>query len=512
MKNLLFLFLSLISISTFAQVRNCGTVHDAEAYEQVRQRAWEVSQMVHNAPEQAELRDDDITWVPVKYHLLSRVNTNTYADINDVLGLHCRLNEEYADQEIQFYINDGFNFFQSDAAYDDPGANTASLNFQKSATSIDVFIANNATTSNNIPGTITLGYYSPGDDWIVLRKSEANYTSNTYVHEMGHFLSLPHTHNGWDQTSWADWSDANPGQCAPTLSPSSGTPVEFQDGSNCETAGDFICDTPPDYSFGIFAGGCTWNEDVCDPQGETVDPMETNYMGYFTCSTQIFTEGQRVQMITDLNSPARNYLQFDGGPDRTTAVTDVADLASPADNATVDFFNGVNLDWSGIPHTTTYLLEIAQNPAFTLLVREYTDWQSGAYISDLDANTDYYWRVRGHNEFSSCSDWSESRKFTTGAETTSVSEISEIEGMTVMPNPVSAGSNLTVNLQSSSAFKATVEVVNLNGQVLNTMTNQNFSQGSNIVNVATRNLTSGLYFVRIRTANGVMNRRVIVAE
>jgi hypothetical protein len=513
MKNLLFLFFSLISVSTFAQVRNCGTIQDIEAYEQVRQRAWEMSQLVHNSPEQAELRDDEITWVPVKYHLLSRVSTNTAAKVSNILGLHCRLNEEYADQNIQFYINDGFNYFENDGAYDDPGANNAALSFQKSNVSINVFVANNATTSNNIPGTVTLGYYSPGNDWIVLRKDQSTYSANTYVHEMGHFLSLPHTHNGWDQTSWALWSDENPNQCAPEFAPSNpNSVVEFQDGSNCETAGDFICDTPPDYSFGISAGGCTWSQEVCDPQGEIVNPMETNYMSYFDCSNQIFTEGQRAQMVMDLSSPARGYLTFDGGPDRTEAVTEVAELNTPSDGATTEFSNGVTFSWSDVPHTTTYFLQIAQNASFTLQTREYYDWQPGAYISDLDPNTNYYWRVRGYNEFSTCSDWSSTRQFTTGAGTTAVSEISEVESMTVSPNPVSSGANLTVSLESSSTFNATIELVNLNGQVLNTIQNQNFRQGSNTISVAMDKLASGLYFVRVRTAEGVMNRRVIVAD
>lgn len=512
MKNLLFLLFSLVSISTFAQVRNCGTVQDAAAYEQVRQRAWEMSQVVHNAPNEADFRDDEITWVPVKYHLISRVNSDTYAKTNAILGLHCRLNEEYADQNIQFYINGGFNYFQSDAAYDDPGSNDTALSFQKDNTSVDVFIANNATTSNNIPGTVTLGYYSPGQDWIVLRKSESNYSSNTFVHEMGHFLSLPHTHNGWDSTSWEIWSDDNPGECAPNNAPSDNTPVELQDGSNCQTAGDFICDTPPDYSFGISAGGCSWTEEVCDPSGDIVDPMEINYMSYFSCSNQVFTEGQRMQMIADLTSPSRSYLSFDGGPDRTEPVTGVATLTSPENGSTTDYSNGVTLTWSDVPQTTTYYLQIAQNSGFTLQLKDYSDWQNGAYISDLNAGTTYFWRVRGYNEYSTCSDWSATRSFTTGSETTAVTEISEVEEMTVSPNPVSTGANLAVNVQSSSRFTATIEVVNLSGQVLNTLQNQNFGQGSTTVNITMDNLATGLYFVRILTEEGVMNRRVIVAN
>lgn len=513
MKNLLLLFFSLVSISAIAQHRNCGSIQDVASYEQLRQRAWEISQLVHNSPNEAEFRDDEITWVPVKYHLIGKTTNNTYAKVNDILGLHCRLNEEYADQNIQFYINDGFNYFQSNAAYEDPGANSGALNLQKDGTSINVYVANKATTSGpQIPGSVTLGYYTSQFDWIVMRKDQSNYSSNTFVHEMGHFLSLPHTHNGWDDTTWGIWSDEHPGQCAPEFSPNGGIPVELENGDNCQTAGDYICDTPPDYAFGLTASGCAWTEEVCDPSGATVDPMETNYMSYFGCPNQVFTEGQRVQMIADLTSPARAYLTFDGGPDRTTAVTGVAELNSPENEAIIEFYNGVNFAWSDVAHTTSYILQIAENATFTDNLKEYTDWQPGAYVSNLEENTTYYWKVRGYNEFSSCSDWSNIRLFTTGTATTGLAEISEVELMTVSPNPVSVGTDLTINLESSSAFKANIELVNLNGQVLKTIDNQNFQQGRNTVNITMNSLSAGLYFVRVRTEEGVMNRRVIVAK
>ncbi len=512
-KNSLFLFFSLISLSVFAQPRNCGTIHDAASYAQVQQRAWEVSQLVHNAPAQAELRDDEITWVPVKYHLISKATSDTYAKVNDILGLHCRLNEEYADQNIQFYINDGFNYFQSNAAYEDPGANPAALNLQKDGTSINVYVANKATTSGpQIPGSTTLGYYTSQYDWIVMRKDQSNYAGDTFVHEMGHFLSLPHTHNGWDDTTWDTWSGENPDQCAPEFSPNGGINVELQDGSNCQTSGDYICDTPPDYAFGLSATGCSWTEEVCDPSGAIVDPMETNYMSYFGCPTQVFTEGQRAQMVMDLATIDRAYLNIDGGPDRTTAVTDVAELVSPVNEEVAEFYNGVTFSWEDVPHTTSYILQIATNATFTTDLKEYTDWQPGAFISDLEANTSYYWRVRGYNEYSTCVGWSNIRLFSTGAATTAVSEISEVEMMTVSPNPVNSGAELTVNIESSSSFKGNVEVVNLNGQILNTLQNKNFRQGSNTITIAMDDLATGLYFVRVSTDKGVMNRRVIVTK
>ncbi|MEZ4948184.1 MAG: hypothetical protein R2784_02135 [Saprospiraceae bacterium] len=47
-----------------------------------------------------------------------------------------------------------------------------------------------------------------------------------------------------------------------------GSPTELQDGSNCTTAGDKICDTPPDYNFGLINGNSCYGG-AKDPNGVT---------------------------------------------------------------------------------------------------------------------------------------------------------------------------------------------------------------------------------------------------
>ena len=119
-------------------------------------------------------------------------------------------------------------------------------------------------------GTGIAGFYAGGqNDFVVMNQNSMGDDDYTLEHELGHFFTLPHTHRGWDQTRPFDAPpDWTPGYNAAihgdtvrltTVSSSqSGTvSVELVDGSNCLSAADEICDTPPDYGFGFACSCCS---------------------------------------------------------------------------------------------------------------------------------------------------------------------------------------------------------------------------------------------------------------
>ncbi len=99
----------------------------------------------------------------------------------------------------------------------------------------------------------------------------------TVGHEFGHFLSLPHTFEGHG--------------------------TELVDGSNCDTAGDQVCDTPADpYEEG--AADNYYNSETCtfkfngkDANGQFYDPDLGNIMSYYgSCVCLKFSNGQLKKM------------------------------------------------------------------------------------------------------------------------------------------------------------------------------------------------------------------------
>lgn len=110
----------------------------------------------------------------------------------------------------------------------------------------------------------------------------------TIVHEMGHFFGLRHT-----------------------FDTSSG--LEKADGSNCEIAGDLLCDTPadPDEMFYINFGTCEMVGNF-DLDGNEYKPLVNNYMNYYyPCHMERFefTNQQSFVMNQVAHSFIKNKLQ-----------------------------------------------------------------------------------------------------------------------------------------------------------------------------------------------------------
>ena len=519
MKYLLLAVFTVASFSAFAQtnpILSCGTVHDTETLQLMNERAAATRAFMKDNP--TENRDDNITYLPIKYHIISRTNSNTAVPDHKVYEMHCFLNQEYAALDIQFYINDGFNRIENNNAYENPSDVPFVMNQNKVNNAINVYIGKNSTPPNGSGLGTTLGYYSPSNDWIVIRKDEVSDVSSTFNHEMGHFLSLPHPFNGWDCTYWEEWKEENPNaDCAPQTAPCEFIPVELGDGSNCATAGDFICDTPADYNFGFANGNNCFmtHGNACDWNGAELDPMANNYMSYFEgCAQYEFTPMQGAQMIANSESPARNYLMTDGGPQSTAELAAPA-LVSPADGDTPEFYNSVYLDWDFVPGATRYLVQVALSDNFSTGLQNYYSYNSEILIGDLNPNVggnfQYHWRVMPLNELSTCN-FSGSRSFSTNSATTSVQNLSTVSSFNVVPNPVAAGTSFNIDLTVSETLTADIQVINLQGQVLVSETAQNFNQGENTLHISAARLSAGLYFVRVSSEQGVVTRRVVVAQ
>lgn len=105
---------------------------------------------------------------------------------------------------------------------------------------------------------------------IVISSSAIN--GKIVVHEMGHIFGLYHTHGKTNN----DRSD------------------ELVDGSNCETAGDDICDTAADPNLKYEPiSNCVYEGNSRDTNGDLYQPDPENYMSYsYPYCLKMFTPGQ----------------------------------------------------------------------------------------------------------------------------------------------------------------------------------------------------------------------------
>lgn len=123
-----------------------------------------------------------------------------------------------------------------------------------------------------------------GSSGIVLRKD----CLGSITHEMGHYFGLSHTF--------------------------AGSGVELVDGSNCETAGDGVCDTPADPyvtndPISDYVEDCIFINQKQDANGQFYSPDVGNTMSYYPSACECgFTHGQYLKMAnTWLSSSNRMW-------------------------------------------------------------------------------------------------------------------------------------------------------------------------------------------------------------
>ncbi len=78
--------------------------------------------------------------------------------------------------------------------------------------------------------------------------------------------------------------------------------------------------------------------------------------------------------------------------------------------------------------------------------------------------------------------------------------------ITVYPNPMEINGNATINIQGLNG-NAKLMVMDANGRVV---INEDLNAGMETYEIKTSNLSSGVYYVAIKTQNGIATEKLIV--
>lgn len=506
----------LLSISTMSaqtETGSCGTVGELqEAFIPDLKRNIRVA-------ESNPIRFRSTQYLPVKFHIITKTDGSKGVKESRVLDQLAAINEDFAELDIQFYLKDcSFNYINNTTVFENHEATIGTImKVNKDNNAINVFIPETADRNSSNLGR-TLGYYLKiavtgtgvfDTDWIVVRKSEIASSSITLTHELGHFFTLAHPHRGWDSEPYDQEIHGNP---APTRAPN-GIFTELQDKSNCDEAGDLLCDTPPDYNFGISWSNCEYDGGVQDPGGNLVNPEEKLYMSYFNfCNSDdyFFSPMQQAALIASLNSSERAYIRsgWSPGSDRIAANTT---LEFPINDEVLPYFNDIPFSWSAVPGANKYLLEVSRFPnylegsnTFSLVVNSNTK-----VISGLEADRKYFWRVRPFNCIDTGTPFTNSGSFITGS-VTKVKEPEFVEGWTAGPNPVRVNANLQIDLNSTEVFDGQISWYSMDGRRVKTEMSRRFINGSNRISLSTSQLTAGVYVLALETAAGRLTKRIAV--
>lgn len=255
------LFFLVVSTSiSIAQNVECGFEYTTENHEYYNSIKKELKTLETQFLMQALSKNSTATnSVPIKAHIIRQNDGSGGLPLTVLDDAITELNSYYDSVGLNFFLCEGINFIDSDAYYD----------FQSSE-------ENALTSPNNVNGVINIyftgsassgptpvcGYaYFPGGPLTIMMVNSCTGPGlGTLPHEMGHFFALPHTHGN---------------------SNVDGSSQELVNGSNCETTGDFICDTPADPLLqGKVGGGCNYFGTDQDANGDFYVPDPLNIMSY----------------------------------------------------------------------------------------------------------------------------------------------------------------------------------------------------------------------------------------
>lgn len=453
-------------------------------------------------------------YVPITFHLVANAAGNGRVTEENVLLQVANMNAAYADQETKFYI-DRLNYFDNDAVYNSPATTAArtQMRARKDNNSVNVYITNQADSGSGTPG-VTLAYYDPSEDWIVSRKSEINGASSTLSHETGHFFSLAHPFNGWDCHPFTLDEYTNPVSVDFTLPCEGGggsVLIELHNRSNCNTAGDHICDTPEDYNLGLlYQNDCSENTSVKDKNGEVINPMTNNFMSYYReCSSYAFTQTQKNLMNTDFFSFPRAYIRTGNVPN-ITPVTGPVQYISPI-NGVQTATNNVVLDWEDTPGANRYLVIYDRFASFTFNpVKTIVTTSELEIAEELTEDVTYYWKVWPFNESMTDAGYSAAQNFR-ATNSVGVNEIREIDSYALNPNPIADHAPATLTLSATKAFTGILKIADASGHDL-TSEKILIPEGISQHPVQTTDLPVGIYFVIIESEKGRFVERLLILD
>ncbi len=445
-------------------------------------------------------KSNEILYVPLTIHLVGTNDGKGYVSIKKVLNAFCRLNQDFAPTNIQFYLAGDIQYVNNTAYYNhDYTYIGASIGRDHN---IDKTI--NCYWVANAGGSGVAAYAFLGGNTVVLGQNNVNENNTFWAHEMGHALALNHTFYGWEGY------DHNFAINAPDTV-NYQRPVELVDRSNCSEAADGFCDTAPDY---LEIGQWQCNDSLQsaylqnDPSGEKFRSDGTLIMSYAECSNRFSPEqiqAMRAHVLTE-----KQQFLYNQAP---LAALDTLSIESffPQKGDTIAATD-VKLEWQALPGATHYYIEVSRFASFPgNLTDTYITNSNFLHLFTLVNNRTYYWRVKAYNAFYFCSPVSPTSTFrvATPANTTPTTHLETADYFKIFPNPLAAQQDLHIDAQLFENTKLTFRLYDLAGKMLQTAQYQAIA-GAQHFTFTPKLLPRGVYILNIIANNINKTEKIII--
>ena len=226
--------------------------------------------------------------IPIKFHSVRRNDGSGGLSETEKDNLIDQINAFYANSSISFFHEGDINYIDNDDAYN---LDSSSEGLVTSGNTVPKTINVYFTGSLSSNGNPVCGYtrFPPSADHIFVVYGCVLNGNSTLEHELGHYFTLYHTHG----------------------TTNTGTTDELVDGSNCQSAGDRLCDTPADPNLsGVVNNDCVYIGTARDANDQTYNPDVSNIMSYSIDRCQDKFSPQQYQRIRAGFENGRGYLNY----------------------------------------------------------------------------------------------------------------------------------------------------------------------------------------------------------
>ena len=282
-------FLNLSFVSYAQTEPQCGTVVSPEAQAYFEQLLPQIQQFEEEFAELAlERSSTAVSSVPIKAHIIRTDAGSGGLALNQFNAAMAIMNDFYANAFLEFFLCEGINYIDDSNLYDfETDEEAAMIATHNVDNVINIYFANTVTSSSSGSGLCGYAYF-PGGQEVILMNNSCATNGSTLSHEMGHFFALSHTHGNSNST----------------------LTEELVDGSNCETTGDFICDTPadPQLSFSNVTASCVYTGNAIDANNQFFDPDPLNIMSYSRKDCRTLFSPQQYARIYAVYQASRSAL------------------------------------------------------------------------------------------------------------------------------------------------------------------------------------------------------------
>jgi len=432
----------------------------------------------------------DILYIPVQLHIVGDDNGNGYFKKENAYQLICELNAHFVPVGIVFFMSAPILYHNNTSYYIHNWTSGYQMMDQ-----LNVVNNCNIYVVSDPAGACGYAYYPGGGPGpgsrggIALAKSCSKPGNSTLAHEVGHYLSLPHTFDQWD---------SNP---------------EYVNGSNCASAGDYFCDTPADFI--DYRWYCPYGGTTLDPVGDPYNPDGSFFMSYSIepCGNRF--SGEQIS--------AMQYSRVNDRPDLDNVTVpnltpiDQSQLISPPDSSLQLNPAWVTFTWNSVPNATEYFVLATPYNSFVFTnsntVRSFTT-DTTLTVHNLSPNLHYRWKVIPLNQYNNCINFDSSNQviytFETGV-ATSTDPMIESGSVRVYPNPSQTGKNILIQFSAVQGGVGSLDIYSTDGRLKKSVS-IGIVPGDQELEIPVSNFDCGIYLVNLKVDGQTINRKLVLTQ